>query len=375
MRSLRVVHLLPSVPFGGLQRLAIELAGTQRAAGLDARVIGIYRGTAVQSFALAEGVPIRTTPGQGFSPAEAWALATLLRSEKPALVHLHAGVLWSNVLTGLLRRWPIVAHLHNYPVSSGAVKPRLNEVVATRLGNRYIAVSRSVHQAFVERCPWIAARSSVIGNGIRLDRGAPLLRAVEKQPMGLRFGMATRIDLSKGVLELVEVMAAIARLLPEARFVIAGDGPALPAVRARASATGLDGKLELPGFIANIDEFWRTLDVALFTPPQEPFGLRLIEPIVQGVPVVAFRNGSGSDEVIDRCRGILACPQGDTAAFAHLARRLATESDLRRRTVEEGLADIRAHFSIDAMERQVRAVYDEVLDGRARTAFVGTRPA
>lgn len=357
----RVVHLLASLPFGGLQRQAITLAGAQRSAGLDVSVLGVYQSVAAAALADNEGVHLHMTAGDGFNLPGALMLLRELERLQPDVLHLHGGVLWTNILTLLCKRWPIVAHLHNYPYESRHLRSRANEWLWNRLGDRYIAVSESVRNAFLEQRPQFASRTSVVRNGIRLiqadtGRGDP-----RTQNAILSFGMATRVDVSKGVMDLVDVMAAVAARLPSARFVIAGDGPAMALVRARAAAAGLQNKLELPGFVEDMDTFWRTLDVALFTPRREPFGLRLIEPVAQGVPVVAFRDGSGSDEVIDRCRGILACSHGDQTAFATLAERLATDEGLRERTIVEGLADLRANFGIEQMERQVRAVYDDVL--------------
>jgi glycosyltransferase involved in cell wall biosynthesis len=102
------------------------------------------------------------------------------------------------------------------------------------------------------------------------------------------------------------------------------------------------------------------VDIAAFTPPCEPFGLRLIEPIAHGVPVLAYRNGTGSDEVIDRCRGIVAAGYGEAGELAQAAVALVQSQPRRRQLVEAGLADLRQHFSVETMEAGVRAAYRDV---------------
>jgi hypothetical protein len=39
---MRVIHIIPSRPYGGAQILVAQLAGAQRLAGVDARVLAIY---------------------------------------------------------------------------------------------------------------------------------------------------------------------------------------------------------------------------------------------------------------------------------------------------------------------------------------------
>lgn len=129
---------------------------------------------------------------------------------------------------------------------------------------------------------------------------------------------------------------------------------------ALALRRGLGGVLAFCGFVEDIAAFWRGVDIAAFTPPIEPFGLRLIEPIAHGVPVIAYRNGTGSDEVIDRCRGIVATAYGQTGELAQAAVALTQSQPKRRQLVEAGIADLRRCFTVATMEAGVRAAYREV---------------
>jgi hypothetical protein len=54
---LSVLHVLPASPFGGAQRLAIDLAAEQRAAGWDSRILFTNGGAASRSAAAVKDVP------------------------------------------------------------------------------------------------------------------------------------------------------------------------------------------------------------------------------------------------------------------------------------------------------------------------------
>ncbi len=148
---------------------------------------------------------------------------------------------------------------------------------------------------------------------------------------------------------------------PKIRFRIAGEGPARAEYEALALENGLGEALSFLGFVEDMAHFWARAHLAAFTPPFEPFGLRLIEPIAHGVPSIAFLNNSGSDEVVERCRGIEAVPYGETQALAELALAIAEDPDRLFRMAEEGRQDLRRHFSLEAMVDGINAVYQKAL--------------
>jgi len=179
-------------------------------------------------------------------------------------------------------------------------------------------------------------------------------------------GMASRLSEKKGIEEFLDAAATIHSRAPEIRFRIAGDGPFRDIYEQRAFELGLKEAVTFEGFTSDMAAFWRKLDLAAFNSPFEPFGLRLTEPVAAGTPVVAYRTGTGSDEVIDRCRGVAAVPYGDASAFADTVLALKADDVARKRMARQGRADIAANFAIEVMEVGVSEVYSHAINGRAR---------
>ena len=358
--GLRIAHVFPGHVFGGLPKIAAELAAAQRAQGLDATLVSLYRDPATIAYCEARSLPILATRGPSRNPQAWWDLARALRRAAPDIVHLHTGVLWSNALGLALKTCPWVYHAHDYVEPCG-VKSRLQIPILRRLCDAYIGISDSVSDA-IRRV--IAPRAPVVTilNGLPV----PPRCAMRTAPVGrdsTRYGMATRLAPGKGVIEFLDVAAEIARLDAHARFVLAGDGPLAPAVRDRASALGIADRLDMPGFVADVETFWKSLDVAVFTAPKEPFGLRLIEPMALGVPVAAYRTGAGSDEIIeDGVSGFMAS-WGDAPALAHACVRLACEADLAAQIMAAARERVEQRFSVEAMVQGVHQVYERVRSG------------
>lgn len=354
---MRILHLLPASPFGGLQRLALSLAAAQQRAGLDPELVTIYRDEHLVAAAQATALPCRATAGPPVCFAAVRQLAAWFRAADHDIVHVHGHVLWSLVLSRTLLAGPKIVHLHTYPPAGRALKYRMADHLLRADAARFIGVSRPVAEAWVRRgIP--AGKVAVVYNGIEVPQGIDVPSSEAS-----RFGMATRLDISKGVLEFCRACAAVGNRMPDAEFVLAGEGPAESQVEQAAIGLGIRQRLRLAGFVQDVMAFWRDeIDVALFTSPSESFGLGLLEPVLAGKPVVAFRNGTGSDEVCDRCRGIVSVPWGDWEGFTEAAVRLATDEEERLRRVAAGIEDIRNHFSLQKMEENVRLVYSQALE-------------
>ena len=133
----------------------------------------------------------------------------------------------------------------------------------------------------------------------------------------------------------------------------------LQTVADRSASADQFGILRFEGETALFGSF--QLDLAIFSAPGEPFGLRLIEPVAEGVPVIAYETGAGSDEIARNCAGIATVPYEQAEAMAELAAELLDDPGRRARMAQAGQRDIERSFSIASMAAGVDAVYSEIL--------------
>lgn len=150
-------------------------------------------------------------------------------------------------------------------------------------------------------------------------------------------------------------------LPPEAvRFVVAGSGPSVPALRALAGPGvtflgTLDRARELPGLYASCDAF-------AFASETETLGLVVLEAMASGLPVVATPSGGVADHLVHGQNG-LAFPPGDVEACARAMRRLVDDHALRE-SLREGARRTAEQRSWDAELDRLDASYREVLARR-----------
>lgn len=137
-----------------------------------------------------------------------------------------------------------------------------------------------------------------------------------------------------------------------------GDGPARPALLARATAFGLKERVVFHGAVARPQDALSQIDVLLLPSRIEGFGLVLIEAMAAGVPVVTCNAGGVRDVVQHEFNGLLASDVSNMPAdLAACVRRLIEDSALRARIIENGLRSVRERFTWE----QVLPAYLNVL--------------
>jgi glycosyltransferase involved in cell wall biosynthesis len=153
--------------------------------------------------------------------------------------------------------------------------------------------------------------------------------------------------------------------VPEARFVIAGDGPARKQVEELCARSGLGERVELLGTRQDVPLLYRSLDVAVLSshPVVETLPITLIEAAACGTPAVATAVGSVSDVVVDGETGFVV-PAGDAVALGERICRLLTDPGLALRMGAAARARAELHFD----ERDMFRRYEEMFIRTAAAA-------
>ncbi len=111
-------------------------------------------------------------------------------------------------------------------------------------------------------------------------------------------GGAFRIVPVKRPLHWIEAARQVREAIPNAHFVIIGDGDMTEEVAAHASRHGFSSAMHLPGRVSNVGDWYRAMDLHLLTSEREGLPNAIIESQHFGVPVVATAVG-GVHEAID----------------------------------------------------------------------------
>jgi glycosyltransferase involved in cell wall biosynthesis len=126
------------------------------------------------------------------------------------------------------------------------------------------------------------------------------------------------------------LLAALARLPPQVRLEVIGDGPRARPLRDLASELGVADRVTWPGFLgrSEILERMKRADVYVLSSLHEGLGIVVQEAMFAGLPIVATDNGGQMDLVTDGENGLLV-PVGDAEAIADAVLKLMADAGLR----------------------------------------------
>jgi glycosyltransferase involved in cell wall biosynthesis len=169
-----------------------------------------------------------------------------------------------------------------------------------------------------------------------------------------------RINLEKGILDLVRAFSTLATQYPTAWVIIAGPDEGKLSERILEEAGDGLARLRLVPRVVSAENYLAAADVLVLPSYREGFGTVVLEAAAVGLPTIASRIYGLTDAVQDRHTGLLF-PVGDTLALcsametmvADAPRRLEMGSAARQRALKE--------FSADAVSEAWLAEYRVLL--------------
>ena len=294
--------------------------------------------------------------------------AALLMRGKVQLLHVHSASgpsFWRKFMfiapTLLLHR-PVVLHWHGggfvrFYGRCAAWQKRLIGWVFTRC-SRVIALSDQWHDTLSTLFP--DARVVTIPNPVVVPAEPA---AMAEAPRRIVF--LGRINVAKGLEDLLQAMPAVLASVPGCMLVIAGSGE-VERFRALAVKLGVGEAVLFPGWVGDDGKAALLASAAVFVLPShlEAMPMSVLEAMAFGLPVVATRVGGIPQAVRDGADGILVQPQ-DTPALANALVRVLSDWDLRCSLGVSARKRVQANFSAELVIPRVQSLWKSVLQERS----------
>jgi glycosyltransferase involved in cell wall biosynthesis len=367
----RVVYFTDGAVFGGAEQILIGLlGGLDRTHWVPYLVHHREPGMApLVEQARGLGVVLHEVPRTQGQPSNSrWAhlvdLVRYLRAERPDVFHAH--LTWPlackyGLLAAILARVPaIVATAHCYITVPWRNGVYLQQAISLGVG-RYVGVSRTVAEGIRRTLLLPKSKLRVIHNGIAADAFAG------QAPVGLRASLTAgterpvvlcvaRLDRGKGHRFLLRAAVQI----PQAIFVIAGDGPELGPLQAEARTLGIQERILFLGQRGDIPDLLASCDVFVLPSLNEGLPLSVLEAMAAGRAVVATDAG-GTREAITHDETGLLVPPADAAGLSAALRRMIGDPVLAQRLSGAARARVHKDFTTARMVEGNTRVYSELL--------------
>jgi phosphatidylinositol alpha-mannosyltransferase len=346
---------------GGVQAQVLGLARQLRRQGHEARVLAPCDGPPPASFVTPLGDSLPTAANGSIAPLAPDPSSTLrtiraLNDEAFDVLHLHEPLAPGPTVTALVvHPAPVVGTFHAAGRSSSY---RLLGRALTVTGmvariDRRVVVSRDALALVGEYFP---GHYDVLFNGVDTIE----IRSVAPHPTsGPTIFFVGRHEERKG---LDVLLAALARLGPDVRCWVAGQGPDTELLKQRYAR---DTRIEWLGRIGDAEKLARLRGASVLCAPSlhgESFGVVLIEAMAAGTPVVASALDGYRNVATDGVDALLV-PPGDVDALAAALERAMRDAQLADalRTAGSRRAD---DFAMSKLADAYVRIYCELLGRR-----------
>lgn len=342
-KPLTTVHVDLGREWRGGQSQALLLMRGLVARGHAAELVAA-RGSPLARRAEASGMRVHATaPWRTAAAVTIWRLVASGRFD---LVHCHdAHGLTAAWLAGAAAHTALVASRRvAYPLSRGAFG-----LARYRSAGRVIAVSNFVRESVVESgLP--QGQVEVVYDGVEMPDSAPRLRGSRM------LGSVGCLVPEKGQELIIRALPRILERRSGCRLVLAGSGRNRAALERLAAELEVAQAVEFTGFVEDVDQVYRKLDVFLFPSLAEPLGSSLLSAMSYGLPSVAVGRGA-IPEVIDDGRNGLLVPAPEPEAFAQAVLRVLGDPMLAARLGAAARQTVQEHFSVGTMIDNTLQVY------------------
>ena len=303
----------------------------------------------------------------------------LLREFRPDVVHTHsakAGILGRMAARSL--GVPAIIHgVHGapfHPYQSTPVREiyRQCERYAASRCDAFISVADAMTDLMVDGGVAPRKKFVTIYSGMEVE---PLLESAKYrdavrqefslEPHHIVVGKIARLFHLKGHEYLIEAARQVIDREPNVRFMLVGDGLLTDQHKQRIEQLGLTDYFRFTGLVppVRIPEMISAMDIAVHTSLREGLARVLPQALISGIPAISYDVDGAREVVINNETGCLLPPKS-VEPLAEAICRLAADADLRKKFGTEGQRRFTDQFRHETMTRQIRELYQKVLDGQ-----------
>ena len=313
MSKFRILHILGSATFGGIEKLVFDLTTVQKTnKNLDVRILFLRKEGEFLDLFLAKKIPCyfsNISSGYDVSLGKYLKIYRILK--KFDVIHIHS---FNPILAFfiILTNRKIVYTIHSVR-GYGRVKKK-NEYLKNFLHKIFICnfVDFITYNSNYTKNYWTTKfhlkqkNQLVIYNGINFSsmRKPGELSANENDNRVLvsKFivGTSSRFIRLKRIELLIEAFAKFQEKVEDCKLILVGDGPVRNELEMLIKKYNIKKKTVFTGYKKNVQDFQNIMDVCVFPATTETFGLVAIETLSLGKPTIVFNDGGGITEIVEK---------------------------------------------------------------------------
>ncbi len=371
--SLRITQLIHYFHPGGLEQLALRLASSYQALGVESHVIAYEDGPLREKFEQA-GIITHVLPRPSrISPRFVFRLAKLLLHQKFDILHTHhIGPMLYGVPAAHLCGIPVIhtthsnEHLHSKQelTQEGAV-PSYRKTFRrlAQYCHHIVTVNEKLETFLREDVKISQTPITAVPNGIDPTQfhGKHDTRALEQELQWPedepRLGVVGRLEPEKGHRYLLEAMRDLSN---PPQLLVVGDGSLRDELTTQTLKANMHNKVHFLGLRHDLPQLFSSFDIMVLPSLREGLPLVLLEAMASGVPIIATAVGS-VPEVLQSSGAGVVVPPGDSTALKQAIESLLQSPETCEKMAQAGKRWATLHYSQEKMVQEYLAIINQCI--------------
>ena len=241
------------------------------------------------------------------------------------------------------------------------------EKIAAPFCDKIICISDAEKQSALDKKICREDKLQVIFNGVDIESYENEMRgAIKRKDLNIPedafvVGMVGRMSPQKAPDVFVKMAKQVKDEVPNAHFIIVGNGNQEDEIRKYAEDNGFSNSLHITGWVDNPMSYVELFDVACLLSRWEGFGLVLPEYMMAGKPIVASRVDAIPNIIRNGENGLLV-EVDDAIGASKAVLRILREDGLRKKIVAQGLEDVHNRFNARRVSEEHSKLFNKEMD-------------
>jgi len=182
-------------------------------------------------------------------------------------------------------------------------------------------------------------------------------------PKDLAVGMIACFKPQKSPRDFIRLAFLTKRILPDARFLLVGDGALRKKIEKLIHKFNLEKQIILAGWRKDIPRILSAIDVFVLTSLWEGLPISVLEAMASSKPVITTHTGGVAEIIIEGESGFMV-PPGDTNKMSEKLAILLKDKNLRTQMGQNAKDSLDSNFTITNMIRSNENLYEELIKAK-----------
>lgn len=373
--KVKILFVIDGMEFGGGERVFTQVIN---GLPLDKYELFLASGPQESFYQAIAKTTIQRYPvdfSNRFNPAIMFRLIKIINDHKIDIVHGQGAraEFFARLASGLFCRSRYISTIA-MPVEGYGVGPMKRQIYKSldsfseKFVDYFLVVSSVLEQAMIRGHGIPKEKVVKIYNGIETDHYKPHDQKAERRRVRQEYsvydseiliGSLGRLVWQKGFEYFLQSIPILIQDIPEARFMLVGDGPLRQELEGQARSLGINDRLFFTGHRNDIKDMMAAMDIIVIPSLLEGFPMITLEAMAMEKPIVTTAIDGIMEQITDGKEGLLIAPKSPMA-IAQAVKRLVDDPGYACSLGINARAKIVRDFSVRKMIAETTNVYEKL---------------